>query len=252
MPIHSWTDRVAPARGRRPARQRSSRASRQEATGTRSAAERDRVVLIADDEEAAHELMRVQFAKLWRIRSAYNVPQALDALANLVERGEPLVGAMVDLKMPGGTGLDVLTAARKAFPDAFLALTTGFVPSDDEMRELHVLGAHCYEKDRLTLRDLSLRVLETDPALGPRVTRMIGELTREQRLSHGEVQVLMLACGGFLMRSELAERLGVELTTVKSKISSLLYKTARIRETRTLRELVWWIYHSSSWRSPEP
>lgn len=206
-------------------------------------------VLVVDDEECAHELMRLPFERLWRIRQAYNVAQALNTIRGLEASGEHMIAAIVDLKMPGGTGLDVLEAARRAFPQAFLVLSTGFLLSDVEVSLLNGLRAYCCEKDLVTLRAASLRVLGTSLELSVAIIEQIETLARETRLSQGEIELLTLACGGVLVRDHLADRLGVELSTIKTKISSLLYKVGSRTGDGTLRGLVWSVFHDAMSRS---
>jgi DNA-binding response OmpR family regulator len=69
--------------------------------------ERDPLVLICDDEPALRELMRVSLGDAYRFREAGGVDEALAEL-----RTERPHAVLLDLMLPGGSGLDVLEAMR--------------------------------------------------------------------------------------------------------------------------------------------
>ncbi len=65
------------------------------------------LVLICDDEPPLRELIRVTLGDGYRFREAATVADSIDAV-----RAEPPDVVLLDLMLPGGSGLDVLRAIR--------------------------------------------------------------------------------------------------------------------------------------------
>jgi len=65
------------------------------------------LVLICDDEPPLRELIRVSLGDGYRYREAGTVADSIDAV-----RGEPPDIVLLDLMLPGGSGLDVLRVIR--------------------------------------------------------------------------------------------------------------------------------------------
>ena len=82
----------------------------------------DKAILLVDDEE----LFRARLAKAFSQRgftvfTAGNFDEALQ----IIGEHKPVMG-VVDLKMPGRSGLELITAAREANPDMQLVVLTGY------------------------------------------------------------------------------------------------------------------------------
>ena len=69
-----------------------------------------------------------------------------------------------------------------------------------------------------------------------RLQGVVAQITREQRLSAREAQILIFAVEG-VPRRHIADVLGVSENTVKSQVRSLLEKVGK----QTLSEAVWWV-----------
>ena len=80
-----------------------------------------RLLLVDDD-----EVFRKQLARAFSLRGCA-VTTACDAAAALeVVASQPLDGVVVDLKMPGASGLDVVDALHARFPDLPVVVLTGY------------------------------------------------------------------------------------------------------------------------------
>jgi putative two-component system response regulator len=78
-------------------------------------------VLVVEDERAIREaLARYLERSGFEVRTAATVPAALSAL-----RGGPFQAVVVDLLLPGGSGLDVLAEVRETYPETRLILMSG-------------------------------------------------------------------------------------------------------------------------------
>ena len=201
-------------------------------------------VLIADD----HNLVRRGIRTLLEISRDFEiVGEATDgeqALA-LISTARPQV-ALLDVRMPKLSGLDVLRAARSRFPDVGVILLTTF-DEDAVVLEAVRLGARGF-----LLKDVSLEQLETAvrtvaageslirPAVTERVLRGLGkEATKFESadlpdaLTPREREVLRLIAAGFSNR-EIAEASGTAEGTVKNQTSSILSKLGVRDRTRAV------------------
>ena len=201
-------------------------------------------VLLADD----HNLVRQGIRTLLEISKDFEiVGEATDgeeALA-LIEKTRPQV-ALLDVRMPKLTGIDVLRAARIRHPDLGVILLTTF-DEDAVVLEAVRLGAQGF-----LLKDVSLEQLagavRTVAAGGslilPTVTeRVLRGLEKEPTrfdsasmpdpLTPREREVLRLIAGGFSNR-EIAEASGTAEGTVKNQASSILSKLGVRDRTRAV------------------
>jgi len=96
-------------------------------------------ILIADDERGIRNLLRSYCERQgYAVRIAASGQEALAALDD-----ERFDVAIVDLHMPGATGLDVLAHAREAQPECEVIILTGFADLDSAVEALR-LGAYDY------------------------------------------------------------------------------------------------------------
>jgi DNA-binding NarL/FixJ family response regulator len=159
------------------------------------------------------------------------------AAVELIERVRPDL-VLLDIRMPGGSGIDVLTtlSQRGALPPTIL-LTT--FDDDDAFLEGMRAGAKGF-----LLKDISLERLADAirrvaagetlylPGLTERVLRGLEEASPAPQapaphaadaLTPREVEILRLIMGGFANR-EIAEALHVSEGTIKNHVSSILSK----------------------------
>jgi DNA-binding NtrC family response regulator len=124
-------------------------------------------VLVVDDEE----IVRDSLAS-WLEEDGYRVDTAPDgpsALAKLAERAYAIL--LVDLKMPGMDGLEVLAKARPMQPDASVIIMTAYATVDTAVQAMKQ-GAYDYLVKPFEPEELSL---------------MVGKLTNTQALQRENV-----------------------------------------------------------------
>jgi two-component system response regulator PilR (NtrC family) len=81
--------------------------------------------LVVDDEDSLRETTRLMLTRAgYAVSVAADVPEGHAAIADSGERGFDLI--LTDLHMPGGSGLDVLRAARAHDPSTQVVLMTAF------------------------------------------------------------------------------------------------------------------------------
>jgi DNA-binding NarL/FixJ family response regulator len=121
-------------------------------------------VLIADDSLIVRERLRDMLSELQDIEVVGQAEDALEARA-LAEKLKPDV-AILDLRMPGGSGVDVLHDIKKRTPRAKVIMLTAYPHPDSRKRCLE--GGADYFLDKSTEFSKVEAVLsECRSALGP-------------------------------------------------------------------------------------
>ena len=106
------------------------------------------VLMTVDDDpgvsrSVARDLRR-RYGQEHRIVRAESGADALDALRELVLRGEPVAVLLADHRMPGMTGVDFLEQAMDIVPDARRALLTAYADTDAAIRAINVVDVDHY------------------------------------------------------------------------------------------------------------
>jgi two-component system response regulator AtoC len=101
----------------------------------------DRVrVLVVDDEEVVRlGYRRVLSSEGFRVMAAGNGHEALE----LMTGGDRFDVVLLDLRMPGVDGMEVLRTIKKRWPESEVVVVTGH-PSIDSAKEAVKLGAYDY------------------------------------------------------------------------------------------------------------
>jgi len=82
-------------------------------------------ILYIDDEPENLEAFRDEFEEYFTIHTARSGPEGLEVVAR-----EPIVLALVDQRMPGMSGVEVLEAIREKHPDVLRVLITAYTDLD--------------------------------------------------------------------------------------------------------------------------
>lgn len=188
-------------------------------------------VVVVDD----HEAVRAGVIAILRADPAIvavgEAENGFDAVALCIEE-EPDV-ALVDLRMPGTDGIWATERITAQTTTRVLVLTT--FDSDDLITRALAAGAHGYLLKATRGPDLIQAVHHVaadrhviDPAVAgavvahlraaPRVTTPLPDLTRR------ESDVIALLAQG-LSNQQIADRLGIGITTVKTHVGALYDKT---------------------------
>ncbi len=190
-------------------------------------------VLIADDHPLIREGLRHVLELDPKIKVVGEVGDGQGAI-NLARALRPDV-ILMDLKMPGTSGLEASRVIRREFPDIRILILT--VAEDEEMLEVIRTGASGYllkDVEPAELLKAIYNVMEGKPALHPVVTRrLLGELDRLtapkqeedgiSALTEREKEVLMLIAQGESNKG-IAKKLFISEKTVKNHITSIFRK----------------------------
>jgi thioredoxin reductase (NADPH) len=106
------------------------------------------VILVVDDElqvlSAIGLDLRRRFRTDYRILSAGSGAEALDAAKKLRQRGDVVALFLVDQRMPGLTGTEFLTEARKVHPEAKKVLLTAYADTEAAIASINQVGLDHY------------------------------------------------------------------------------------------------------------
>jgi DNA-binding NarL/FixJ family response regulator len=137
---------------------------------------------------------------------------------------------VLDMYMPGGTGLEAMLAIKEFLPAAkFVFLTVS--DHEDDLFQALKYGAHGYLLKSSSIAEVihALKLCaEGECALSPKLaTRLISEFRRKSdsdiRLSRRELEILDLVGDG-LTNFEIAGRLFIAESTVRTHLQRLLEK----------------------------
>ena len=107
-------------------------------------------VLFVDDEQSIADLMRSELPRMGH--SATVVQSPAEAIRALSEHS--FDAAIVDLKMPGGSGWDVIDHMRTAAPDTEYVISTGHGSMDEAIRAIR-MGAYDFLPKPVSLFEIS-------------------------------------------------------------------------------------------------
>ena len=106
------------------------------------------VLLTVDDDpdvlRAVERDLRRQYGEHYRVLRADSGTSALDTLAKLQERGEPVALLLVDHRMPHMNGIETLREAIKLYPDAKRVLLTAYADTDAAIKAINEVRLNHY------------------------------------------------------------------------------------------------------------
>jgi len=132
---------------------------------------------------------------------------------------------IMDLQLPGQTGVEAIAAIRREDPDARILVLTTFDGDADIQRALEA-GARGYllkSMRRATLIEAIRAVAAGQRYLPPATAARLVEAMETERLTSRELDVLRLLAQGHRNR-EIADELGLAEPTVKIHVNNLLRK----------------------------
>jgi two-component system, NarL family, response regulator len=180
-------------------------------------------VMIVDD----HPLMLVGAASIVNARPDMTVVAQTgtgEEAITLFSKHKPDV-TLMDLKLPGMSGVDAIRAIRSVHPGARFVVLTTYEGDADIHRALEA-GAQGYVIKGMpyqTLVEALERVNKGGRFLPPPVARALASRMPDSDLSAREQEVLLLLAGG-KSNKDIAFYLGITEATVKSHVSAILVR----------------------------
>jgi DNA-binding NarL/FixJ family response regulator len=196
------------------------------------------VVAMVEDDSSFRTLVQRAIAADAGLRMGAQAEDRRTGLAQL--EGPPADVLIVDLGLPDGSGIDVIRAARAAWPRCEVIVATVFGDEDKVLSAVEA-GAHGYLlKDALpaSLVDEIRSVYAGGSPVSPMIARQLlrrlqpaapepvtvpDQTAPNEHLSAREVQVLERLALGYTML-ETAEILGVAMTTVQTYVRRIYLK----------------------------
>jgi DNA-binding NarL/FixJ family response regulator len=195
-------------------------------------------VFLADD----HEIVRRGIAALIDAQDDMEVVGEAETAAQARARilaVRPDV-AVLDVRLPDGSGIDVCRTVKQAEPGIRCLMLTAY-DDEDALRSAIIAGADGYVVKDIRASTLLEDIRSAfrgkrliDPRIAGRVAATLREPADDPRfasLGLRERQVLALIADGRTNR-QIAERLGLAEKTVKNYVSSLLAKLGLERRTQ--------------------
>jgi thioredoxin reductase (NADPH) len=106
------------------------------------------ILLAVDDDvnvlETVVQDLRREYGATYRVMRAASGQAALDTLAQLKTRQEPVALLVSDQRMPGITGVDFLERARALYPDARRVLLTAYADNEAAIKAINSARIHYY------------------------------------------------------------------------------------------------------------
>src|ERR1700689_2037979 len=180
-------------------------------------------VMVVDD----HPLMRVGVASIVNARSDMTVVAQAgtgEEAVTLFSKHRPDV-TLMDLRLPGMSGVDSIRSIRETHPRARFVVLTTYEGDADIHRALEA-GAQGYVIKGMpyqTLVEALQRVHKGGRFLPPPVARALASRMPDSDLSSREMEVLQLLMSG-KKNKDIANFLGITEATVKSHVSAILMR----------------------------
>jgi len=106
------------------------------------------ILLAVDDDvnvlEAVVQDLRRQYGATYRVMRAASAQAALDTLAQLKTRQEPVALICSDQRMPGITGVEFLERSRELYPESKRVLLTAYADTEAAIQAINSARIHYY------------------------------------------------------------------------------------------------------------
>ena len=106
------------------------------------------IILTVDDDPnvlaAIERDLKARYRHDYRVLKAGSGREALETVEELKRRGVPIALFLVDQRMPGMSGTDVLLEARTLYPDARKVLLTAYADTDTAIASINTVGLDYY------------------------------------------------------------------------------------------------------------
>jgi two-component system response regulator RegA len=172
----------------------------------------DPVLLLVDDDE----MLRPRLGRALRERG-YTVREAPDtAAARQALAGTTIGWAVVDLRLPDGSGLDVVRAIHEAAPTAPIVVLTGYGSISTALEAVR-LGATHYLTKPASADEVVAGFTRSTTAPAPTSAEPSEEVPSLERVEWEHINRVLADSGGNI--SEAARRLGLHRRSLQRKLA---------------------------------
>jgi DNA-binding NarL/FixJ family response regulator len=180
-------------------------------------------ILCVEDHPVFREGLKAMIAGEPDMALVGHAPNAVEAMAQF-RRFRPDI-TLMDLRLPGANGTDVLISIRGEFPQARIIMLTTSDGDADIQRAMRA-GASAYILKSMPMEEL-LGVIRSVHAgrrhIPPEVAARLAEHMGDEDLTARELEVLRLIREGY-RNKQIADRLSISENTVNFHIKNLMDK----------------------------
>jgi len=194
-------------------------------------------VLVADDHPVVRQGVIANVKPQRDMTVVAEAGDGVEALALIKEHSPDVV--MLDLRMPGMDGLDVIAEVNNAKLESKVIIMTTFESEEDVHRAMKA-GARGYllkDSSQEEILDAIRRVSLGETYLPARIVQKVAESMRKPELSPREIEVLQCVAAG-KSNKEIGVQLFIAEGTVKTHVKNLLEKLSVVGRTGAIREAV--------------
>ena len=180
-------------------------------------------ILIVDD----HPVVRAGLTSMLGTQTELEVvgyaASGEEALAKLAQSSPDVI--LLDLRMHGMSGIETLTAARVAAPEARVIILTSFETDEDIYRSVRA-GAQGYLLKDTSLKEMveAIRAVHAGKRYIPRdIAVRLAERMMRTDLTPREVEILKMLSKG-PTNKQIGHALGISENTVKNHVNSIIEK----------------------------
>ena len=190
-------------------------------------------ILCVDDHPLVREGIAAMInsqADMELLAQASNVQEALQEF----RKNRPDV-TLMDLRLPGESGIDALIAIRREFPEARVIMLTTF-EGDVEIQRALQAGARGYLLKSMPPKELAAVIRQVHAGkkqIPTQVAAQLAEHLSDESLTEREIQVLREIAGGNRNR-DIAEKLFITEETVKVHIKHIMEKLGASDRTQAV------------------
>ncbi|MBI4702689.1 MAG: response regulator transcription factor [Deltaproteobacteria bacterium] len=180
-----------------------------------------RVFLVVEDEPCEARLLALELRRYAPALVAASLAEARSVL----RAQDALLGAIVDIGLPDGSGLELVAELRSRQPLLPVMVLTGLL-SREAVNRAQALRAEfvCKPAGRENLDAFAQYALWCSRLESPELARLVQQLAPARQLTPREAELLALALQGY-GRTQIAARFGVSEGTIKAHVRSILIKT---------------------------
>ena len=145
--------------------------------------------------------------------------------------------AVLDLRLPDMSGIDVANALRQIAPDARMMILSSFRQEEDVHRafEAGVLGYLSKDASSPELLEAIREVAEGRRWVPARVSQLLAKHAAENHLTKRETEILGLIADG-MANKEIGAHLSLAENTIKNHVKSILAKLGARDRTQAVTE----------------
>jgi len=201
-------------------------------------------VLIVDDHQMFREGIRARLARHARFKVVGEAANSEEAI-KLMQQAAPSI-VILDIRMPGPSGIDLARRLRRDWPDVKILVLSGY-DFDQYVRAFARIGIHGYllkDSPQEALVEALDEIARGGVVLPPRIASKVmrsyaSDSVSENRntrwdLTVREIEVLECLHEG-MRNADIASRLDISTRTVEAHVSSIISKLGARSRTDAVR-----------------